>query len=178
MYERIPKETETLASEMVKGALAGAVGVWAMDQVGWAMYNREDPAALEQELEARVEGKDPAHVAAGKMADMVGVTLTPEQPHPAGIGVHYALGVVPGAAYGVLRHRVPELTAGRGLLYGLGLFLVQDEGLAPALGLASGPTQYPWQAHARGLISHLVLGAVTDAVLNILDEVQISAADE
>ncbi len=176
MYAGNAKETEPLATEMVKGAIAGAVGVWAMDQVGWAMYNREDPVALQQELEARVEGKDPADVAAGKMAEMVGVTLTPEQPHPAGIAVHYALGIVPGAAYGALRHSMPGLTAGHGLLYGLGLFLLHDEGLAPALGLASGPMQYPRQAHARGLVSHLVLGAVTDAVLNILDEVQISAA--
>ncbi len=69
--------------------------------------------------------------------------LTPEQPHPAGIAVHYVLGVVPDALYGPLRHRVVGLAAGQGLLYGLGLFLVNDELLNPLLGLASGPTEYP-----------------------------------
>ncbi|MDP9382790.1 MAG: DUF1440 domain-containing protein, partial [Chloroflexota bacterium] len=59
--------------------------------------------------------------------------------------------------------------AGRGLLYGAVLFLLNDEILAPVLGLASGPTAYPWQAHARGLISHVVLGAATDTVLDVLD---------
>ncbi len=98
---------------------------------------------------------DVAHVAAGKLADATGMDLTPEQPHPAGIAVHYALGVVPGALYGPLRHRVVGLAAGQGLLYGLGLFLVNDELLNPLLGLASGPTEYPWQAHARGLVAHL-----------------------
>ena len=60
---------------------------------------------------------------------------------------------------------------GGGSLYGRGLFLVNDELLAPALGLAAGPLQYPWQAHARGLVSHLVLGAATDAALEVLDRV-------
>lgn len=58
-----------------------------------------------------------------------------------------------------------------GLLYGLELFLVQDEGLNPILGTSGGPTEYPWQAHARGLVGHLVLGAVTHATLNVLDQV-------
>lgn len=156
-------------TEVVKGAVAGAVGVWAMDQVGWYMYNREAPEVLQQEQEARVEGMDPAHVAANRVADAVGTTLTPRQPHPAGIGVHYGLGVMPAMLYGPLRHRVEGLDAGHGLLYGLGLFLAMDEIVAPALGLAAGPTEYPWQAHARGLVSHLVLGVVTDVVLDVLD---------
>jgi hypothetical protein len=165
------RENSGLAADMVKGALAGAVGVWLMDQVGWALYRREDPGALRQEQAARVEGKDVAHVAAGKLADATGMDLTPEQPHPAGIAVHYALGVVPGALYGPLRHRVAGLDAGQGLLYGLGLFLVNDELLNSLLGLASGPTEYPWQAHARGLVAHLALGVATDAVLDALDRV-------
>ncbi len=83
--------------------------------------------------------------------------------------MHYALGIVPGALYGSLRGRLAGIGAGRGLLYGAGLFLVNDEILAPVLGLASGPTAYPLQAHARGLVSHLVLGAATDTVLDVLN---------
>ena len=51
------------------------------------------------------------------------------------------------------------------------MFLVNDEILAPVLGLASGPAAYPWQAHARGLVGHLVLGAVTDTVLAVTEQV-------
>ncbi len=65
---------------------------------------------------------------------------------------------------------MPGLGAGRGLLYGLGMFVVEDELVSPALGVAAGPTRYPWQAHARGLVAHLVLGVVTDAVLRVLEE--------
>jgi len=161
----------SLTADIVKGALAGAAAVWFMDQVGWFLYQHEDPQAVQQEKEARVDGLDVAHVAANKLANAAGTHLSPRQPHPAGIAVHYALGIVPGALYGPLRQRVPALSAGSGLAYGLGLFLMNDELLNPLLGLASGPTAYPWQAHARGLISHLVVGVVTDAGIDVLDRV-------
>jgi hypothetical protein len=161
-----------VAVDLAKGAIAGAAGVWLMDRVGWALYRREEPAALRREQEARAGGLDVAHAAANKLAGALGRPLAPAQPHPAGLAVHYALGAVPGALYAVLRRRARGLTAGRGLLYGLGLFLVNDELLAPALGLASGPTAYPWQAHARGLVSHLALGAATEAALEALDRVR------
>jgi len=158
-------------ADAAKGALAGAAGVWLMDRVGWALYRREDPAALAREHAARPDGKDPAHVAAGRLAEAVGVELSPGQPHPVGSAVHYALGVVPAILYAPLRHRLGVPGIGRGLLYGLGLFLVNDELLNPALGLASGPAAYPWQAHARGLVAHLVLGVATDAALDALDRI-------
>ena len=101
----------------------------------------------------------------------MGTELVPRQPHPAGIAVHYALGVVPGALYGALRNRVGGVGAAGGLLYGLGLFLVEDEGLNPLLGTSGKPTEYPWQAHARGLVGHLVLGAAMNTTLNVLDAV-------
>lgn len=160
-----------VAVSLLKGAIAGAVGVWAMDRVGWWMWDREDPAALQREVQARPEGLDPAHVMANRAARAAGTELAPRQPHPAGLAVHYGLGVLPGAAYAVLRHRVPTLAAGGGLLYGLGLGLVEDEGINPLIGTSGPPGDYPWQAHVRGLVSHLVLGAVTHATLQALDTV-------
>lgn len=162
---------DDLFADALKGAVAGAVGVWALDKVTWAMWDREDPAALRREAAARPGGLDPAHVIANRAAEAAGTELAPRQPHPAGIGVHYALGIGPGAAYGVLRKRVPAVGAAAGMAYGLALFLLQDEGLNPLIGTSGAPGEYPWQAHARGLVGHLVLGAVTDATLNALDRV-------
>lgn len=157
------------AADLMLGAAAGAVGVWVMDRVGWFMYNNEDPAALQQEHQARPGSVDVAHAAVQKFAILMGHTRPPEQPNAAGIAVHYALGVVPGALYGVLRNRVPALRAGGGAVYGLALFAVMDETAAPLLGIASGPTSYPWQAHARGLIAHLVLGVTTETLLRVVN---------
>lgn len=155
--------------DMALGAVAGAAGVWVMDKVGWYMYNREDPHALAQELHARPYGKDVAHAAVEKVARLVGADVPTPQPSAVGIGVHYALGVLPGALYAAARREVPALRAGGGALYGFGLFAVNDEMAAPLLGIAAGPTEYPWQAHVRGLVSHVVLGMVTEGVLSLFD---------
>ena len=168
-YEEYDGDDGNVLPDLVKGAIAGAAGVWAMDRVVWWLWDRENPVALQQEWAARPEGLDPAHVMANRAAEAMGTELVPRQPHPAGIAVHYALGVVPGAVYGALRNRVGGVGAAGGLLYGLGLFLVEDEGLNPLLGTSGAPTEYPWQAHARGLVGHLVLGAVTHATLDLLD---------
>ncbi len=85
----------------------------------------------------------------------------------------HGIGIAPAMAYAALRRRTPAVAAAGGLLllYGLGLFLVVDEGVVPTLGLAGGPTRYPWQTHVRALVGHLVLGAGTHAMLQPLDQV-------
>lgn len=163
------KRQNNAAGALARGAVAGAAGVWVMDRVGWFLYNRENPAALDRERRARVGGRDVAHAAVQKLAALTGTKASITEPNPAGIAVHYALGVLPAALYSLARDRVPSLRAGNGAVYGFGLFLLMDEIAAPALGLASGPGRYPWQAHARGLVSHVVLGIGTAAVLRVLD---------
>jgi hypothetical protein len=165
------EHNNTLANAL-KGAVAGAVGVWAMDRLDWFFFEHEDPAARHQTERVRPGGLDPAHVAANKVAGATGGSLHPAQPHPVGIAVHYALGIGPGALYGAFRDRLPVTTEGQDHLYamgmGLGLFAIQDEALNTLTGLAARPEDYPWQAHGRGLAAHLVFGLVTNAVLNFL----------
>jgi hypothetical protein len=157
--------------EVLKGAIAGAASVWMEDRVTWYMYNHEDREAFKQEKRAQVKGKYVAFVEANKIANAVGVKMSDKQEFIAGKSVHYLLGIMPGALYGYLRHRVKGLDKGRGLLYGLGLFIIMDELVGPLSGLSSGPLAYPWQAHARGLAGHLTVGATTDAAVRALDKV-------
>ena len=157
-----------IASDMLLGALAGAAGVWAMDRVDWFNYRHEDPEARRRTRRVRPGGEDPAHVMAGMAERAVGAEISPPQHHAAGTAIHYAIGIGPGALYGALRDRVPQVGLARGALYGLGLFLLQDELGNAALGTGAAPRAYPWQAHARGLAAHLVYGVVTDAVLGAL----------
>jgi hypothetical protein len=164
-----PEPKRNVALDLLLGAVAGAAGVWAMDRVGWLMYDREDPSALAQEHRARPGDRDVAHAMVAKAGQVTGVDVPREQPNTAGLVVHYGLGMVPGALYAAARHEIPALRAGNGALYGLGLFAMNDELAAPLLGVAGGPDAYPWQAHARGLVSHVVLGVVTESVLKLLD---------
>lgn len=160
---------DTLSKAMM-GAVAGGIATWVMDRVDWFMFDHEDREAHRQTIAVRPGGMDPAHVTVNKMAEAMGTELSPKQPHPAGIAMHYALGIGPAALYGALRERYPVMAAGRGSLFGLGVFLVNDEGLNTLTGSGADPRAYPWQAHARGLISHLVYGIATDLALNMMDQ--------
>ncbi len=75
-----------LLMDAALGALAGAAGVWAMDRIGWWMYRREDDGALQREHEARVHGKDLAHVAVDKVAEKDGRRTPPRSAERGGTG--------------------------------------------------------------------------------------------
>jgi len=141
--------------------------VWVMDRVDWFLYDHVSQEAREQTRANRPGGEDPAHVIAGRVADAVGKPLVGAKRDAAATAVHYTLGILPGALYGALSGRVEAIGVGRGLGYGLAMFIVEDEIVNTALGTAGPPTGYPWQAHARGLLAHLVLGCVTDAALRL-----------
>ena len=159
-----------VALGLIKGALAGAVGVWVMDRITWYMYKHEDPLAYKEEKEAQIEGKYAAQVAASKLSSAFQLQLDERQEYIAGKSIHYLMGILPGAFYGAYRKKVKGPGALKGLLYGAGLFLLVDELVAPLLGLTSGPRAYPWQAHARGLAGHLALGATTDVSLKLMNK--------
>jgi hypothetical protein len=158
------------AGEALKGAVAGAIGTVAMDMVTWPMYRREDERAYRREKQAQVGGKWVAHVAAEKLARKLGAQPGPQGLYAAGKAIHFLLGIGPGMTYALLRRRHPKIAAGGGLLFGLTVFLLNDELMAPAAGLASGPRRYPWQAHARGLLGHLMFGLATEQALYLLSK--------
>lgn len=156
-------------ADMLIGAAAGAAAIWVMDRVDWFNLKHEDPRARARTQAVRPGGMDPAHVIADAGAHLLGRELWPRQENAVGKGVHYALGTMSGALYGLLRHKVPGLTVGGGTLFSLGMFFVQDEGLNAVAGLSAKPKDYPWQAHARGFVAHAIYGLVLNAGLKLAD---------
>lgn len=167
---QITSTAGSTAVNLLKGALAGAVGVWALDRVTWFMYDREEPKALKREQKARPNGMDPAHVMVEKMASMFGADYEVRQPSSAGIAAHVALGVLPGALYGAYRGK-GGMSLKRAAALGLGLFIVHDEIFNWTFGFSGAPTDYPWQAHARGAAGHLAFGAATEGTLAAMDHI-------
>jgi hypothetical protein len=161
-------ESGSVLTDLLMGAVAGAAAVWVMDRVDWFNYRHEDPQARQRTEDARPGGLPPAHVAVAKGAEAAGKALPEHTVRTLGKAVHYSFGMAPGALYGALRDRYPVLGTGRGFVFGLGVFLLQDEGLNPIMGLSGKPREYPWQAHARGLVAHLVYGLATDAFLSAM----------
>ncbi|WP_134724852.1 DUF1440 domain-containing protein [Paracoccus luteus] len=163
---------DDLGAALIKGAVAGVAASVALDRLDWFMWNRLDPETRQRTRSVRPDGLDPGHVIARKLARAMGTDIEPrgrDNQHPAGVAVHFALGMAPALAYAAARDRAPGLAAGGGTLFGLGLFLAQDEGMNTVSGLGARPRAYPWQAHARGLVAHLVYGAVLEGAMRLMD---------
>lgn len=161
-------QKRSLTSDLTRGALAGLVATWAMDQVTSYLYQYESDEARTAEQDAR-GGKTAYGVAAEKAAEVAGQSLTDEQRQVAGQQIHWALGIGAGAAYGVLRARCPDTDWSGGVPFGTGFFVLMDEVATPSLGLTPGPTAFPWETHARGLAGHLVYGLVADRLLDLME---------
>ena len=157
-----------ILTDALRGASAGAAATWVMDRVTTAMLDAQPPEVTAAERAAAPNGKSAVGNLVDRLSRTAGVELTPEQEALAGQAIHYALGVVPGALYGVLRRRAPLIGAGGGLVYGFLLWLIADEVVNSALGLSAPPDAYPPQTHLRGLVGHLVLGAVTNSGIEAL----------
>jgi len=157
------------AVKALLGAAAGVAGVWALDGADWFMWNREDLDSRAKTIKARPRQLPPAENLVSAVTEAMGREL----PHPAfdaaSQAVHYSFGVAPAIGYALLRDRLPVDGVARGALYGVGMFLAQDEVLNTVTGLGSKPRDYPWQAHARGLIAHTIYGIATELALNVLE---------
>lgn len=158
----------SVGGDIVRGAIAGAVGTWVMDQVTTALLAQASERDRELEEAVRPNGKSSAANLVDAIAGPLGLELTSDQQTQAATAVHWALGIVPGALYGALRRRVPFIGAGRGLVFGAVLFMGNDEYVNTTLGFAADARAYPASTHLRGLAGHLVLGATTDTVLDVL----------
>ena len=164
------KPNGSMAADLVKGAIAGAVATWLMNQATTWMYQYESDQARHRENQAR-GGRSAYERAAERGAGALGVSLSDEQRAQTGAAIHWTTGIAAGALYGVLRRRWPAAAAANGLPFGTGFFLVVDELANPLLGLTPGPAAFPWQTHARGLGGHVVFGATMELLLDGLDRV-------
>jgi uncharacterized membrane protein YagU involved in acid resistance len=159
----------TTGGFLVRGFIAGTISAWIMDRATWFVQDRQPPETLKRERAAWKDGLDVPHVAVYRLRKAASFPAKREQPSTLGILLHYLFGIGPAILYASLRERDQRYSADRGLLYGLAIFLLWDEALSVATGIASPPQAYPWQAHLRGLVGHLSLGVATHVALTALE---------
>ncbi len=159
---------DSILGGLVRGAIAGAAGVWALHEVDKYMAMRGSAATEAATVAARPGGLDTPHILASRAARALGAELDHPEDNAVGLAFKYAIGMVPAALLGVLRDRLGWLTAGRGFAFGVTVWAVEDEWGAARLDLASPPTRYPWQAHGRSFVAHVAYGLTVDAVLRVL----------
>jgi putative membrane protein len=168
---------------LLAGAIGGALASFAMNQFQAAMsrlFERPEQHPRKRERARQAQGwkehrerqggeEENATVkAAVAVADAVGVELPEDAKQPAGNAMHYAFGIVTGAAYGAVAEEWPAASACQGTAFGALLWLTADEIAVPALKLSKGPGEYPLRVHAMGLGSHLVYGLTTELVRRAL----------
>lgn len=167
-----PNDVGDVALKVAAGFAAGAVGVWALDRLDWFMWDQEDSKSRERTTAVRPNGEPPAQALVSKMEVATGKHLEPSTHEAASQVVHYSIGIAPAIGYALLRDKLPMSGVARGALYGAGLFLTQDEVLNTVTGLGAKPQNYPWQAHARGLVAHTAYGIVTELALVLVDQIR------
>jgi hypothetical protein len=154
--------------DAVRGAIAGAAATWVMDRVTTAMYEAQPAEVTAREEAAQPNGRSSVANLVDRVEARTGVAIPPARRAGVEQAIHYGLGIVPGAMYGVVRRQLPPLRMRGGLLYGLLLFVVNDEYANTRLGLAGPISAYPLEAHLRGLAGHAVLGFTTEAGIQLL----------
>lgn len=146
------------------GVIGGLVGAFVMTRFHVALYGRGVTGVTEPQSHRPVDGgrHDPTTKAAEAIVTTVADRrLTHRQKKVAGPVVHYLFGASVGAAYGALSHAWPDVQRGQGVPYGLAVWVLADEVALPILGLAHGPSAYPFSTHAEMLAAHVVFGYTT-----------------
>ncbi len=152
------QKQSSLTADLAIGVLAGLVATKVTEFAQEALY-QSMPAAIKKK-EERVSPGPPPQVAAEETAGWFGYQLTEKQAELGGMAVHYGLGAAWGPIYGLLRRYSKMRPLGAGFVTGAAMSLIVDEALTPALGFSAPNRAYPTITHARGLVSHLVFGAV------------------
>lgn len=166
-----PNEVGDVGLKILAGVAAGALGVWALDRLDWFMWDQEDPNARARTSAVRPGGEPPAQALVSKVEDATGEQLRQGTHEAVSQVVHYSIGIAPAIGYALLRDKLPMSGVTRGALYGAGLFLTQDEVFNTVTGLGAKPRDYPWQAHARGIVAHTIYGVVTELALQMVDQI-------
>ena len=154
--------------DAIRGAIAGAAATWLMDLVTTGLYEAQAPDVTRREELARANGKSSVANMVDKFESVTGMRIPKARRPLVENAVHYSLGAVPGAVYGVLRRRVPGLRSRAGLAYGMAIFAFNDEYLNTRLGLAGPVKAYPAETHFRGLAGHAVLGVGTESAIQLM----------
>lgn len=165
------------AGDVVKGAVAGLIGGLVASFVMSEFQTLLSALSEEEKKSKKKDSKEdePANVKAAEEISkaVFNHRLKKSEKEPAGEAMHYAMGATSGLIYGVAAEIAPMTTVGLGLPFGAAVWLVADDVVVPALGLAKPATQYPLSTHAYAISSHLVYGLTTDlvrqAVRDLLD---------
>jgi putative membrane protein len=168
-----PGEIHLLAG-LASGMIGGIVATWVLDmykQGALEATRRAENAVgtgpvLSRHQEQQMHDQERAHVQTAEriVKSTIGKRLSRAQRRDAAPVVHYAIGALAGAAYGVAAEFIPAVRAGYGTGFASILFMGGSQSLLPGFGF--GPEKSAGQGD--GLSGHLVYGATLETTRRIL----------
>ncbi|MGA7273081.1 MAG: hypothetical protein WB239_18575 [Acidimicrobiia bacterium] len=164
---------DTPIGAIIKGALAGAAGMVAMDLVWYRRYRSGGGGQTfaEWEFSSGLDGYDnapaPAQVGKRVIEGVFDVELAPSTVGAMNNVVHWGTGLGWGAIHGIVMGSLSKPRALMGPLTGAGAWLASYAVLAPA-GLYKPLWEYDPETLWKDLSAHLAFGAGLGAVFRIL----------
>ena len=176
----------TLSATLVTGALGGIAGTAAMAACG-ALWSAADStngrATQSRRLRRSGVGKrqfpqseprshEDADTPSEYLARRLPGVTTRKRERMVGSLIHFAFGAAAGATYAALLATAPPpvarvLRSGRGLTYGVLVWLLADEIGVPLAGIAPPPHRTPPRLHAYALAGHLAYGLALEATRSL-----------
>lgn len=144
------------------GSVAGYAGSQALAKVSTLIY--EQVSDENKKKEQAIESDPPMVVMARKLASLQGKTLSEKQEKEWAKYLDYALSIGTATAYVAVARRMKLGWFKGGIAFGALYWALFDEAIGPALGLVGDNSEYPLEAHLRGLASHVAFGLAAAAV--------------
>jgi len=151
---------DSLFPKAIAGAAAGFVATLPMTItmlaiqgfVPWRHRTKLEPRRVSEDMLKRVGIDD----------------LSEKETKAATVAAHFAYGAGCGLVYGMTESALPLPQGTRGPLFGLAVWVASYAGWLPTLGTLPPPNRYPQSRTALLIASHLVWGATTEAMHQML----------
>lgn len=159
---------------LLEGLAAGAVGA-GMQSIDFRATERITPKSPDQAFdppEAEQADESALETTARRLVEGLAQRGPLDERQKARLGelVHYGFGAGWGGLYGLVRASYPRAWSPRGMAgFALGVWLLGDNLLLPAMRLAAWPHRYPPKVHAHALGAHLAYGAGVALTLGAID---------
>ncbi|HYO48423.1 MAG TPA: DUF1440 domain-containing protein [Chloroflexia bacterium] len=172
MPDSVKMKRRNVFAGLFAGVLAGAAATAAMDGY-WAIVQNVPGERPEQKPKRGDNNQEKEEPSTQIMADKVSKAVTGHEvpkkhKAEAGVAVHYATGLLWGAAFGALAARVPRLGIVAGILYGVFIWLALDEVGLRVLKIAPDAEEVPLEEHVQALGAHLIFGGATGLATRLL----------
>jgi len=169
---------KTPVRALLEGLAAGAIGagVQSLFFRATARIVPETPEWAFAPPEAEQANESALETAARRLVEGLAQRGPLDAPRKERLGqaIHFGFGAAWGGLYGLVRASYPRVWSPAGVgAFSLGVWMLGDNLLLPALRMAGPPRNYPWRMHAYSAAAHVAFGAGTAAALAAADRLPL-----